>query len=129
MRKEHQEKTLDQYTEALDDLVQTLGGLCCQDLIFKKATTAIGLKRIVNRLIGDDYSVALDVRTQTGIHTVGLIPIEEGYFTLVSNHIPPKLQGVITLDALMPRLNIPNDRPMSRYPINDANITALPPLS
>lgn len=129
LRKEHRDQALDQFTEALDGLVQTLGGLCCEDLIFKRATTAIGLKRVVNRLIADDFSVAIDIRTQGGTHTVGLIPVEEGYFTLVSNHIPPKLQGIVTLDALIPRLNVPKDRYMPDYPINDANITALPPVS
>jgi hypothetical protein len=126
LRKEHREQRIDEYVDMVDELVEPLGNLCCRDLVFKKATTPVGLKRVVNRLIAEGYGVALDIRTQIGVHTVGLLPVEDGYFTLVSNHVPPSLRGVVTLDKIMPRLNIPRDKQMIGYPINDANITALP---
>ncbi len=127
LRKEQRDLAVGQYAEMVDVLVESLGGLCCQDLVFKRVTTLIGLKRVVNKLIAEDFGVTLDVRTQIGVHTVGLLPVEEGYFTLVSNHVPPRLQGVVTLDDIMPRLNIPKDKSMVNYPLNDANIAALPP--
>ena len=70
----------------------------------------------------------MDIRTQHGFHTVGLLPTgEEDLFTLVSNQVPKSLQGVVSLQTIASRVVNHPDRYIAKYPFNNANITALPP--
>ncbi len=127
LRREARETNNDELEYVIDRIVGSLGGLTCRDVLFKRAETPLGFKRIVNQLIAQDYRVAVDVSTGRGAHTVGLLPLpEEGLYTLVSTQLPQTLQGVVTLDHISQRLFHHQDRHMSRYPFSDANITALP---
>ncbi len=118
-----------EFETIINEVVAGLGGISCKDVIFKRAETCLGLKRIVNRLLAEDYRVAVDVAIGRGTHTVGLLPLPEpGYFILASTQLPKTLEGVVTLDHVAKRLMVPCEPHLSAYPFSDANITALPPV-
>lgn len=118
--------------ELYSNVLKHLGNLTSDDLIFKRANSAIGLKRIIHKLIDDGCRVTVDIdqRGWKTVHTVGLMPTSElDYFTLVSNYIPNNLQGIISLDKIAARLAISSEAHLSKNPYYDANITALPPAA
>lgn len=107
-----------------------LGRVAFEDVVFKRVNTALSLKRVVNKLIGDDYRVVLEVDFGRDVHAVGLLPLPEtGYYSLVSTYLPKTLQGIVTLDHIAKRIHRDPDPYISGHPINNANITALPPAA
>lgn len=128
MNKARREAHSADYEEMVNMLVRPLGGLSCEDVIFKHVNTPLGFVRVVNKLLNEECSVVADIRVCLGPHAVGIIPTHEpGFVTLVSNQIPEKLQGVIPIQAVAERFLPNNDKPMTDYPFNNANILALPP--
>lgn len=116
--------------EMFDHILRPLGGLSCEDVLFKRARTVLGFTRIVLSLLREDYQIAVDVRTYGGTHTVGLLPTgDPEYFMLLSTYIPKRLEGPVTLSHVGSCLVQPTDPFIARYPFNDANITALPPAA
>lgn len=130
LKKTRREANNEHYKEMMDVVAWDLGKLSCEDLVFKQATTPRGMERILRKLWAEDYSVIVDIRVSRGIHAVGVLPTPEPNFvTLVSNQIPPNISGVIPLSEVTKRMHPNNDKFMSQYPFNNANITALPPAA
>lgn len=126
------EQCQEEEEEALNGIFRSLGRLTCEDVTFKRANTSVGLKRIVNRLMLDECRVVVQVSQKSWYesHSVGLLHTpDKEHFVLVSTHIPKSMQGLVTLDQVASKLALPSDRHMSRYPFNDANVTALPPAA
>jgi len=121
----------EEYQEMIDKLVKPLGGLACEDLLFSRATTARGFVRVVKPLLAEGYGVLADIRYTTNqkylAHSVGILPTKEtGYVTLVSNHIPKCLEGVVSLHQVGERIAIGEDVHKPDYPFSDSNIWAIP---
>lgn len=127
---EGRKENLGEFEDLIGYFARKLGGVALDEIVYKRATTALGLKRIINKLIEEEYRVVVEVSIGREAHAVGLLPLPEpGYFTLVSNYLPKTLQGFVTLDHIAPRLSIPSDPHVAGHPINDSNITALPPAA
>ncbi len=129
LSKKEKERAVPEQGEAMEDMFRSLGGFCCEDVVFKRANTPLGCIRIINRLIEEEYRVVIDIdyrRREDYYHSVGLVPIERGYVTLVSNQIPRGLEGVIPLGKVARRLAMDPEPCVAAYPYNNANITALP---
>jgi hypothetical protein len=125
---------IDEYEKEVENLVRPLGGLSLKDLKFSRANTEIGFLRTVRPLLADGWGVVVDV-CHTGkrsvTHAVGLLPVggETDHVTLVSTHVPASLQGIIDLRQLATHIALPTETYVQGYhPMNNANITALPPL-
>lgn len=119
------------YDEMISGLVRPLGGLAVEDIIFKKVTTPIGLARAVNQLVKEDCRIVMDIcygnyNSQKTAHSVGVVPIQPGYVTLVSTHVPKELRGVIPLQLLGDKLTICPEKHHAVYPASTANILGIP---
>lgn len=119
-----------QQREMLDEILPYLGGISCRDLELARVKTCLDFRRLIRELASDEYRVAvqLDLGWRGVMHTVGLLPVEEDRFKLVSNHVPRALAGVVTPDQIFPRLEQPQDYPtltkFNRFVM--ANVLALP---
>jgi hypothetical protein len=123
--------TITEYESVIDSLVRPLGGLAINDLVMKSIKTPLGLKRAINELINEDYRIVLDIKygsvsKDRAVHSVGLIPVERDYVTLVSTHIPKDLRGIISLSKLATRLAVSNEPYLSNHPLRNANLVAFP---
>jgi hypothetical protein len=117
--------------EYADGLVEPLGGYSYEDMVFSRATTPMGLARVVRRLLSEDYRVTVDIKYAISgaynAHTVGLLPTGyEGHVSLVSTHVPKCLSGIVTLEQIGERLAISAFPHRPEYPFSDANVLALP---
>ena len=128
------EKYNPEVEELYERLVRPLGGLAFEDLIFKRANTPLGWMRIVNQLIREECRIVADIRygkTLYSSHSVGIIPVsgQEDHVQLVSTHVPKPLEGIVPLQRVADRFMSvhPVYRHIPGYPMNDANIIALPP--
>lgn len=122
------------YKDMINWIVEDLGDLTCNDLIFTRAHTYGEFSRIIRKLIRQTFRVSVDIvspgTTDGSFHTVGLIPTElNNEFKLVSNQIPAPLRGIVTLSEVYPYIAQPKEEFRPRYPFNDSNITALPPAA
>lgn len=129
---------LDNYVGELKDMVShlvwPLGGLACEDVLFRHANTAAGFMQHVKSLMRQDYRVVVDIKyggnRRYDAHSVGLLPVggEVDYVMLASNHIPKCLGGIVALTTVAEHLMADpaclRDR---QNPILGANIMALPP--
>lgn len=121
----------EEYEHVLESLVEPFGGLTLDDLVMQRVKSAKELIRSVNRLHAQGYSIVVDVRygnwnpERVG-HSVGLVEVEPGYVTLLSNHIPPKLRGVVSLAQVGEQLAYINDSPLPGHPLHTANLVAFP---
>jgi len=119
------------YDEMIDRLVRPLGGLAIEDVIFKKISTPIGLIRAVNQLVKEDCRIVMDIRygsynSQKTAHSVGVVPVQPGYVTLVSTHVPKELRGVIPVPLLADKLAINREKHHAVHPASTANVLGIP---
>jgi hypothetical protein len=112
----------------LDLIFTDLGYTSWRDIEYRKASTQFVLKEVVDNFVRRDHAVILDIDWDNEVHSVGLRPQKEGVFTLVSTGLPRDLQGEVSYDDLYNHRHLTKDPCLMRYPFNDANITALPPL-
>src|SRR3989344_8226428 len=116
--------------EMLNYLFSNLGGLAVEDVAFKRATTPIGLRRVLHSLFDEDYQVAVEIDWHKGwdvTHTLGLLPVDRDHVIAVSNYVPKSLSGIVHIDRIAERLAVTDDKYMPDFPFNNSNITALPP--
>ncbi len=128
---EERKKRCEEYEHMIEALVEPLGGLTLEDIIFKRIRSAQGLFKAVNSLHAKGFSVVVDVRygnwnPDRAAHSVGLAQVEPGYVTLLSNHVPPKLRGVVSLAQVAEQLTVCNDAPLAGHPLHTANLVAFP---
>jgi hypothetical protein len=122
------------YEDEVSNLVEPLGGLSSEDVKFSRATTIAGFLRAVRPLLAEDWRVVVDIRSSgrsTITHSVGLLSVgsETDHVTLVSTHIPKSLQGIVDLRHVASRISIPEMSYIAgHHPMNNANITAVPPV-
>jgi hypothetical protein len=121
-----------EYEDMINRLVRPLGGLSCDDIVFSSVTTPMGFKRAVKPLLKEGYRVVTDIKyggdPRYLVHAVGLLPTgEDGFVTLVSNHIPKCLAGIVTLQQVGERVAVGEDPYRPKYPFNNANVWGLPP--
>lgn len=115
-------------------MVWELGELTCDDVEFYAVDTFKEFEYTVRHLVNRECRVVLDIHLfnmpeDDGTHALGLLPSEHpDFFKLVSNHTPRFLQGLVTLETIFDNLSFHDEPPSVRYPFNDANITALPPI-
>jgi hypothetical protein len=120
-----------EFEDLIEKLVKPLGGLAFEDVVFKTILTANGLRRAYRTLTRDGYNVVLDIAcvpNDPDSLGVGLIPIEGDYVTLVSTHVPKKLQGVVHIDKVGACLYRHKDKHLPNHPYHTANLTAIPNL-
>lgn len=124
-------KNIHEYEDLIDRLVRPLGGLAFDDVIFKTVTSVNGLRRAYRKLCDEGYNIVLDIACEPKDvipHGVGLIPIEGNYVTLVSTHIPKKLQGIVHIDKVAACLFVHDDEKLPGHPCHTGNLTAIPNL-
>ncbi len=122
---------IDYYEDVIENLVQPLGGLAFQNVVFKRALNIPALTRITRELISAGYSVVVDISYGAPAkdpipHGVGLIPVQKDYFTPVSTHVPRALQGVVSVEDIANRMLVSSDPPIPGHPMYSANLTAVP---
>lgn len=122
---------VDYFEDVIEDLVQPLGGLALQDVIFKRVVTASALARAAHNLSSAGYGVVVDISygppaNEPVPHGVGLIPVQKNYYTLVSTHVPRALQGIVSIDEIAKRLQVSPAPPIPGHPIYSSNLTAVP---
>lgn len=129
------EKHVDELTEMYDELFLPLGGLSSEDALFRRASTPVGWMRIVRKLLTEDYGVVADIRygpNRYESHAVGILPVPDAgpeRVTLVSTHIPTKLQGVVGLiDVAQAMYYVPEIYATRPVNIDNANIVAIPKI-
>jgi hypothetical protein len=117
------------FEDIMESLVKPLGGLEFDDVVFKTIVTVNGLRRDYHSLMRDGYNIVVEIACTPKDpvpHGVGIIPIEGDYITLVSTHVPKKLQGVVHIDKVGACLYNHMDKRMPDHPYHTANLTALP---
>lgn len=125
------DKRIGDYEEAVSQIVKPLGGFACEDVLFSRATTTTGFLRVIRPLLSEGFRVVVDISRARGTtHAVGLLPVgrEMDHVTLVSTHIPKCLGGIVDLRQIADHLAVPEETYMPGHPLNNANITALPPV-
>lgn len=125
------QEAMQEYENIVEKLIRPLGNLALDDLVLRHINTEQGFINTVNRLHNENYRVTMDIKygnadTANQVHTLGLIPIEKNYVTLVSTHVPTNLRGVISLEQLAGRLAIITDIRNRVHPIASANVLAIP---
>jgi hypothetical protein len=120
------------YEEMLNNLLKPLGGLACEDVRFSHATNPRGWLWVVRQMLSESMDVVADINYSGHTyvcHSVGILPTPQpDYVTLVSTHLPKKLQGIVPLQRVAEHMfYVPEiDKPSARYPFNDANIMGIP---
>jgi hypothetical protein len=124
-------EVLEEYETVIEDLVRPLGGLALEDLVMKRITTPLGLFRAFNSLVADDYRIIIDIKygnasQARSVHSLGIIPVQDDLVTLVSTHVPKKLQGIIPLSKVANHLAISTESPTKGHPLGTANLIGIP---
>lgn len=124
-------EVMDEYEKIVEKIIRPLGKYALDNLIYRHINTEQGLVAHVNRLHDENYRVMVDIKygnadASNQVHSLGLIPIEKDYVTLVSTHVPVNLRGVISLRQLAGRIAIVNDIRNRAHPIATANLLAIP---
>ena len=120
-----------EFEDLIEKLVKPLGGLTIDDIIFKNVTTVNGLRRAYRSLTKAGYNLVAEIACvprDPESHGVGIVPVQGDFVTLVSTHIPKKLQGVIHIDAVGACLFPTEEKKLPGHPIHTSNVTAIPNL-
>lgn len=122
---------IEEYEKIVEKIIRPLGKYALDNLIYRHINTEQGFLANVNKLHEDNYRVTVDIKYGNAdianqVHTLGLIPIEKNYVTLVSTHVPVNLRGVISLRQLAGRLAIITDSRSRSHPLTTANLIAIP---
>lgn len=124
-------EVLEEYEQIMERLVRPLGRKAVNNMILSRITTERGFITKIRQLHDNDYRIVVDIRYGTSspdksVHSVGLIPVERDFVTLVSTHVPKCLQGVISTEFLASRIAISTETEVRGYPISTANLLAIP---
>lgn len=124
-------EALDEYEAIMERIIRPLGRRALDNLILSRVNTERGFISKIRMLHNNDYRVVVDIKygkhnPDKSVHSVGLIPVEQDYVTLVSTHIPRCLQGIISTTQLASRIATTKETEIKGHPIATANILAIP---
>lgn len=124
-------EALDEYERIMERLIRPLGRQALDNMILSRVNTELGFISKIRKLHDNDYRVVVDIKygkhnPDKSVHSVGLIPVERDYVTLVSTHVPRCLQGIISTQQLAGRIATTKDTEIKGHPIATANIIAIP---
>jgi hypothetical protein len=121
------------YKDLIGQMALELGGADFDEVEFERAETYREFSTMVRKLLRHEYRVAIDIHLDgyghDTAHPVGLIPFDDGEsFKLVSTWVPSFLHGAVSLRDVFENIDFHPEPYRQRFPFNDSNITALPPL-
>lgn len=130
-KQRRERETLEEYEAIMERLVRPLGRTAVDNMILSRINTERGFISKIRKLHDNDYRVVVDIRygknnPDRSVHSVGLIPIERDFVTLVSTHVPKCLQGIISTEQLASRIAITDEPEIKGHPISTANVLAIP---
>jgi hypothetical protein len=121
----------EEYEDVIENLLRPMGKKAFDQMIMRQINTERGFVSIVRKLHSEDFRVVVDIQygnrnPNKEVHSVGLIPVDVDYVTLVSTHVPVALRGIISTEHLFNHLAQITDSKIKGHPIATANVMAIP---
>ncbi len=121
------------FKDLISEVAWELGEIEFGDIYFDRVNTYREFSTTVRKLLRREYRITVDIHLdefdKDTDHPVGLIPLSDDAFKLVSTWVPHFLYGQVSLRDIFEYTAFSKEPYRQRYPFNDANITALPPAA
>lgn len=121
----------EQYEEVIEKILRPMGKKAFDQIILRQINTERGFISTIRQLHNNDYRVVVDIQygnknPNKEVHSVGLIPIDTDFVSLVSTHVPVVLRGIISTEQLFNHLAHSTDNKIKGHPLSTANVMAIP---